>query len=188
MLIPLAQMFYVLANQNNSFQSGWDAAKERLSQSHMGMVIPAGTEIKNISGTIQKIDGNKLTLKINPLEPLSDPNLDTRIITVDSSTKIILAVQRDQALFQKEMQDFQDKMKQPPVQTDPSQLPTQILSPKSYDNRDINLADLKENQQIAVSANENIKDKQEFTAVQIDVQDAAPASGSVPVPAPPIVK
>ena len=62
-------------NQNNSFQSGWDAAKERLSQSHMGMVIPAGTEIKNISGTIQKIDGNKLTLKINPLEPLSDPNL-----------------------------------------------------------------------------------------------------------------
>lgn len=158
--------------QENTFQAGWDAAKARLKQSSYGIAIPDGMEIKNVSGTIQKIAGNKLTVKIiNSLDPLSDPDLDTRIITVDANTKISLAVQKDPVQWQKEMQDFQDKIQQQPTQTDPAQAPTPILPPIPFDTKDIKVADLKENQQVSVTANEDIKDKKEFTAVQIDAQE-----------------
>jgi len=50
------------------------------------------------------------------LKPLADPDLDIRIITVDANTKISLAVQKDPAQYQKELQDFQDKMKQSSTQ------------------------------------------------------------------------
>lgn len=176
-------------NAENTYQAGWNAAKERLNQLSIGTIIPAGTEIKNVNGTIQKIEGNKLTVKINPIEPLSDPELDVRIITVDSNTKITLVVQKDPAQFQKELQDFQDKMKQSPAQTDPSQQPV------PFDKKDITLSNLQENQRIAVTANENIRDRKEFTAKQIDTQEitapvAEPASVSTPanIPVSPVVK
>ena len=170
-------------NQSNSFQAGWDAAKERLKQSPMiGTMFHVDAEIKNVNGTIQKIDGNKLTVKINPLEPLADPSLDTRIITVDSNTRISLAVPKNQAQFQKEMQDFNNKMKNQTTQAEPSQL---ITPPSPFENKEIKLADLKEGQQISVATSEDIKDKKEFTAIQIDAQEIAPVVAEPVIPAPP---
>lgn len=165
---------------NDTYQAGWNAAKARLNQSPIGMAIPAGMEIKNISGTIQKIDGNKLTVKINPLEPLADPDLDTRIITADASTKINLAVQRDQVQFQKEMQAFQDKMMKPQTQTDPTQVPDMSMPPMSFENKVISLTELKENQQVMITTNENIKDKKEFVATQIDAQEIVATTTPMP--------
>ena len=80
----------------DTYQAGWDAAKKRL-QAYMGTASADAVEVKNVHGTIQKIDSNKLTVKIRPFEPLADQDLDTRIITVDANTKITLAVQKDQA-------------------------------------------------------------------------------------------
>ena len=131
----------------------------------MGMASANAIDVKNVHGIIQKIDGNKLTVKINPVEPLADPDLDIRIITVDANTKISLAVQKDQAQYQKEMQDFQNKIKQSPTQTDYSQQPVPLVG------KDITLSDLQENQEISVTAGENIKDKKEFTATLIDTQE-----------------
>lgn len=169
-----------IKSNNDTYQAGWNAAKARLSQSPMGMAVPAGIEIKNVSGTIEKIDGNKLTIKIIPLEPLADPDLDTRIITTDSNTKITLAVQRDQAEFQKEMQAFQDKMMNAQEQVDPNQVPTPIMPPMAYENKDISLSELKEKQQVLITANENIKDKKEFMATQIDAQEIVTVAAPVP--------
>ncbi len=171
----------ISGGKDNSFQAGWDAAKARLSQSPAGMAIPTNAEIKSVNGAIQKIDGNKLTVKINPLEPLADPNLDTRIVVVDSSAKIILDVPKDQAQLEKEMKEFQDKMKQPSAQTDPSQPAVPIMPPTSFTSKDISLSDLKVNQYISVTANENIKDKKEFTATQIEAQEFSAVETVVPV-------
>jgi hypothetical protein len=172
--------------QDNSFQAGWNAAKERLKQSPMGMVLPADLEIKNISGKIEKIYGNKITIRINPLEPLADPNLDTRIVVVDSSAKIILDVPKDQAQLEKEMKEFNTQMSKPQVSTDPSQPVNPIMPPTSFVAKDILLSDLKVNQYISVIANENIKDKKEFTAIQIEAQELIAVETAVPVVPSPI--
>ena len=156
-------------NKNNTFQAGWEAAKQRLNQSNFAFSLPSNAEIKNISGIIQKIEGNKITLKINPLEPLADPALDIRIVAIDSNTKINLAVQKDQAQFDKEMKEFNEKISKP--QTDATQPLAIITPPSQIYYKEIKQSDLKEKQSISIMADENIKDKKEFTAVQIDAQE-----------------
>lgn len=179
---------------NDTYQAGWNAAKARLNQSLMGMAIPAGAEINNVNGIIQKIDGNKITVKINPLEPLADPDLDIRIITIDANTKINLTVQKNEAQFQKEMQEFQDMLMKnqnnstqapvpimPPISTDPTQAP--ITPPMSFEIKNINSSELEVNQQVLITSSENIKDKKEFTAIQIDAQEnSVTIPGNSPVP------
>lgn len=171
-------------NSENTFQAGWDAAKERLSQYPMGMSAPEGMEIKSVSGTIQKIEGDKLTVKINPLEPLADPDLDTRIITIDSNTKVTLSAQKDPAQFQKEMEEFQVRMKQSQENQELAQTTEPSMFPTPFEKKEIKVSDLKVGQQISVTANEDIKDKKEFIAVQIDVQEML-TTNFAPAPTPP---
>jgi len=158
-------------NAENTYQAGWDAAKARLSQSPMGRIIPEGMEIRNISGSIQKIEGNKVIVKINLTDPLSDPALDIRIVTIDSNTKISLNAQKDPAQFQKDMQEFQDKMKAQQGQVDASVQQAPLFPPMSFEQKEIKISDLKENQQVSVIANENIKDKKEFIAAEINAEE-----------------
>ena len=142
--------------KDDSFQEGWDAARQRLSQFQMGGIMPPGMEIRSVNGNIQKIDGNAITVKINPLEPLSDPKLDTRTIIVDSKTKISIAVQRDSQQFQKELQEYEEKMRAILDQDAPAEK-NLVNPPASFDIKEIALSDLKKDQQISVIANENIK-------------------------------
>lgn len=164
--------------QTDSYQAGWNAAKERLAQSPIGgVMVSQATEVKTISGSIQKIEGDKITVKINLTDPLSDPNLDTRTITVNSSTKIVLSVPKSQEQIQKDMADFQEKMKSQ-TQIDPA---NPILPPMPFEKKEIKISDLKVDQQISITANENIKDKKEFVASEIGVQEAvSPQSSLVP--------
>ena len=167
-------------NKNDSFQAGWNAAKARLSQSPMGMVLSDDAEIKNVSGIIQKISNSKLMIKINLLEPLSDPDLDDRMINVDSNTKIFLFVPKSQTQIEKEMQEFNDKMKNQATMAENSQL---LTPPSPIEKKEIRLTDLKENQRVEVMAGENIKDKKEFVAVEIDAQEIVPVTVATDEPA-----
>ena len=164
--------------QNNSFQAGWDAARDRIAQSPLYKAFMSNDEIKSVTGIIQKIDGDKITVKIQPLDPLADPDLDVRIITVDADTKIFLAVQKDQAQLEKETKDWQDKMMQTQKPVDDSRIPIPIMPPNPFNLKDIKLSDLQSNQAIEVIADEKIKDKKEFTAIQIEAQEIAVASSS----------
>ena len=97
-----------LAISANTFQAGWEAAKKRLADS--GFAAPmANLEINNVSGQVTAIQDNAITLKIRPMEPLADPSLDERIVKIDNQTKIYVLEQKDQALYQKEMADFNKK-------------------------------------------------------------------------------
>lgn len=156
-------------SQNDSPQVGSNTAEED-SQSSVGEGVLAGAEVKIISGTIEKIDGNKLTVKINSTESSTDSNLETRIITVDPNTAITLTVQSDLAEFQKKMQEFRDRMMKLQEETSPSQDPALLVPPTpSLEKKDGSLSDLKENYQVLIIANEDIKNKKEFTATEIEV-------------------
>jgi len=98
-----------LSTGANTFQAGWDAAKKRLADSGFGAPM-ANLEIKNLTGQVTAVKDNAITIKISPLEPLADPSLDQRIVKVDANTKIYVLVQKDQALYQKEMEEFNRKM------------------------------------------------------------------------------
>lgn len=128
-------------------------------------------ETQIISGKIQKIDGNKLTVKIISVNSLSDSKPDIRTVTVDSNTKLNLVFQKNPAQFKKEIDAFDEKIKQLQVENDSSQMENMLLPPSPFENKEIKLLELKENQNITVTANENIKNKKEFIAIHIDAQE-----------------
>jgi len=169
-------------NENDSFQAGWDAAKKKLEESRPAL---SGTaEIKTLSGQVEKVDGSNITLKINnALDPLADPNLGTRIVATDSNTKFFQQTQKDQATYQKEMEDFNKKMQEqksagktaaaPP--TNPEQ---PLTPPQPFEKKEISLADIKADQQVTVTSADNIKDAKQFKATEITVQFTPTASAA----------
>ena len=152
---------------DNTFEAGWEAAKQRLSETGF-MSLIEGMEIKSVDGEVKQIQDNKISLKIRPLEPLADPDLDNRIVEVDQNTKIYKLVEKDQAQYQKEMEEFNRRMEE--QMKNPEAVTELVVPPEPYNKEEISLADIKVGQRIAVSAQENIKDKKQFKAVEITVQ------------------
>lgn len=163
----------------NTFQAGWDAARTRLVDS--GFIMPSGVnrEIKTVTGEIKEINGDKITLKIRPIEPLADESLDTRIIVVDSATKIYSLEVKDQAKYFAEMTAYANKK--------PEKNP--VTPPSRFDKSEISLTDLKVGQVISATAENDIKTIKEFTALEIDytklvvpTPPAVPAAASTTQP------
>lgn len=149
-----------LAKSENTFQAGWQAAKQRLAESELVPTLNDNIEIKNISGKVQAINGNDITLTIRPLEPLADPALDERIITVDGNTKIYIMEQKDQETFQKEMEDFQKNII--------TLAETPIVPPAPYNKKTGSLADIKVGATLNITAQDkDIKNVKKFTAAEI---------------------
>lgn len=159
-----------IENQD-ALQDGQDANRERPSQSPMGVGIPTETGAIPVFGTIQKVEGNTLTIKINSYGPSVGQISDVRLISIDSNTKMTLSVQKNREQFQKEMQEFQLKMAQQQEKKETNQMSDLIMPPTPFEKRDIVATDLKEGQQILVIANEDIEGKKEFVAVRLDVQE-----------------
>ena len=166
-----------LAIGANTYQAGYEAAKKRLSDSGFGSPM-ANFEIKNVSGQVIAIKGNDITIKIRPLEPLADSNLDERTVNVDANTKIYVLEQKDQAQYQSEMAEFnkkmQEQLKNPPK---PGQAPVAstgaIMPPEFFVKKEASISDIKVGMNInVIAADKDIKNTKQFSAAEINLQPA----------------
>ena len=148
----------------NTYQSGWDAAKQRLSDSGMFPSSGMNIEIKSLTGEITEINGDKITVKIRPLEPLADASLDIRTVVVDSATKMFALQPKDQKEFLAEMDAYTQKIK---ANTAQMATTTPITMPDGFNRTTISMSDLKVGQTINVLSETNIKDVKEFNASEI---------------------
>ncbi len=177
-IIIIALVFFILGFVSNNvyhkqikgddtFEAGWQAAKQRLAESGFSPMTE-DMEIVSINGEVKQIQDNKISLKINPLEPLADPKLDIRIIEVDSNTKIYQLTQRDQEQYQKEMEEFdkkaQEQMENPEAIAEPGGYP------EPYTKEEVSLDNIQVGQLISVEAQENIKDVKQFKAIGVIIQ------------------
>lgn len=161
------------AGVENSYQAGWDAAKKKLAET---MPTPLGAEeTKILNATIQKISGSTLTVKVLPMasNPLDQQTDDIRTVQISGDTKIYQLVQKDFAQIQKEMEEFQSKMKTQAESKDAANVES-LTPPMPQDKKEVAIGDLKEGQQISITANENIKDKKEIAAAEINIQPVLP--------------
>lgn len=129
------------------FQSGWEAAKRRLEE--VGFIVPANDqrEIRGIYGQVKGVKENKISLKIQPLSPLADPDLDFRIVEVDDNTKIIQQKAVEGVLVE-------------------GDIPAGFL----LEHEETDISAIKPGQFISVKAEENIRNKKQFRATQIMIQ------------------
>ena len=96
--------------KGNTFADGWSAAKNRLLETNPMFKALEGQEVKTVAGLVEKVSGNSLTIRINPLEPIADVALDTREVMIDSNTKIVVAVMKSSEEFQKEINTYQKEI------------------------------------------------------------------------------
>jgi hypothetical protein len=169
------------ANQDNTYQAGWNAAKQRLAQKGIG-ITPG--DVKTLGGTADSVNGNTLILKdVSTSDPLSDPSLDTRTVHVTADTKIYQLVPKDPAQFQQELQASNKAMQAQPAGKNNTVMQPVGPSPQSFEQKEISLSDIKAGQRIVVMSNDPIGDKKEFTAttISLTVQIASPVPMPLPV-------
>jgi len=149
-------------------QNYWQAAKEKLAKTES--VAPAAADIKitSIGGVIERVEADRIVLKVYPSEWQTNPELEERIVIADENTKIYYVEQKDQAQFQKESDEFHKMMEEKAKNSEEISEP--IMPPAMFSQDEINFSDIKAGQQMTVTAQENIKDIKEFKAIEIIVQ------------------
>lgn len=176
----------------NTYQAGWDAAKKRLADT--GFFPMVNGEMKNVLGTVQELQGNGMTVKISPLEPLADPAMDVRTVKFDANTKFYLLKQKDQAVYQKEVSEFNQAMQQAFSQAGKQKTVTTPVMPgtppQPFVRVEINAGDIKTGAQVSVTTANDIRNMKEFVAVEVTEQEGIiggniPAAGAA-LPMPPI--
>lgn len=164
-----------IASQN-TFAVGMQAAYDRLISHGHASIVGRGwgfRESKVIGGFIKEIKEGEIVLAVNPVNPLSDPALDERVIKISDQTKIYRQIKKtveetkaDSEAFNKEMEEFSRKIKE---QKDGETIePPQ--PPEPFGKQEIKLSDLKTGNQIIVEAKNDIHAVKEFFSEEINAQ------------------
>ncbi len=152
---------------DNTYEAGWMAAKMRLASStQFGRLINTQAEVKTLSGVVTAVFGEKIDIKINPLEPLAYPELDNRIVVTTSATEFTRIVQGNREAFEKEMDAFIKSLQTPLKKGEVRATPP---TPPRPTEQEAVFADVKVGDTITATAVENIKETKEFTATEIQI-------------------
>ena len=162
----------------NTFEAGWQAAKQRLSETGFMPMFGEDMAITSLSGEVKEVKGNKISLKISPLEPLADPDLDNRIVEVDEKTKIYRLIEKDPAQYQAEMEEFERKMGE--EMENPEEIPEPVVFPEMYQQEEAVLTDIEAGQRISIRTEGDVKEVKQFRAIEIIIQ-SGPARPTGPV-------
>ncbi|MCK5510992.1 hypothetical protein KAI65_05655 [Candidatus Parcubacteria bacterium] len=150
-----------------SYQKGWNDAKARL-YAQIGSIANDGIVRDMVFGTITKINGNQINIKISSSELLSDPALDNRIVTVNNQTQIYKFQPKSKEEYKKELENYYKENNIDINTFVPS--PDRQLGPDKYEQVLTNLENLKVGQVVNVYANQNIKEIKNFIAKEIVIK------------------
>ncbi|MDO8604486.1 MAG: hypothetical protein Q7K40_03790 [bacterium] len=145
------------------YQEGFDAAKKLVLESTMGDMFRTPEDIRNITGTVLKVDGSRIIVHRQSQNPFDDPALIDRIVLITETTKITKISQGDTEAFRARMDVFMKN-----IQTGKSAGVTPPTPPELTRTK-INISDIAMDDIIVVSATENIKTNKEFSASEIEI-------------------
>jgi hypothetical protein len=152
-------------DSNNTFQAGWKAAEKRLVGMGFLQEIPVSQAIYSVGGKIISTKGKTMEIKITPLEPLADPELDNREISINDQTKIFKYSKKEEALYKRELDEYYDK-----VSKDVNFDDQQALMPVQYELKEANSNDLVSGLTIEVKSKNDLKTLKKIIADEITVQ------------------
>ena len=144
---------------DNSYQAGFEAAKQRVLESGAGMILKTPDEIRSLSGTVTEIQGNRITLHVQSVDPFADATLNDRIVTVTGDTKITKLAQKDPQTIRSEAKANAEKIDQNESQ--------KIVEP--FVETDSALSDITVGSDVNVTATDNIKTAKTFTVAEIQI-------------------
>ncbi|HAS84529.1 MAG TPA: hypothetical protein DCS23_00425 [Candidatus Yonathbacteria bacterium] len=146
-----------------TYQEGFNAAKKLVEESSFGMMLRTPDDTRTLSGTVTSVQGNRITIHTQTMNPFEDPALLDRTIIVTKDTKISKLTTKDPKVMQSETEAFMKMM-----QGDNTGLPT--MPPEPFVRAPSDIASIIVGTILNVTATENIKTLKEFTASEIQVQ------------------
>ncbi len=151
-----------------SYKKGWYDAKARL-YAQMGSIANDDIITDMVFGTITKINGNQINVKISSSELLSDPVLDNRVVVVNNQTQIYKFQLKSKEEYEKELNNYYNENNIDINTFVPS--PDKQFGPDKYEQVLTNLENLQVGQVINVYADKNIKEIKNFTAKEIVIKN-----------------
>lgn len=138
------------------------------SSPEAGVVIGSADQIHTISGTISSIKGNTFILHTQS-STIRNASLIDRTVLVNSETKIIKNMQKDQAAFVLEKASFAKKIEAAKSK------PQLLIPPNPFTNVPADPSELSIGDMVTVTSLENIDTRKEFQADQIQFNAFSPA-------------
>jgi hypothetical protein len=148
-----------------AYQDGWNAMRDRIIKSGK---IQLEDQVYSFLGDVYKKTDTELFITPSYIDPLLSPDLDSRIVKVNTNTVIYQMTKKDNAQYQQEMTDF--------VKSNPNRGPDGTGLDGGQDAPSMFVKDTRTfneilvGQRITVKADENIIEKNEFTAKEIVIQ------------------
>lgn len=118
-------------------------------------------EVKVVNGVIKDLKGAEVALSIKPLSPLSDPELDERVVVITDSTKIMKTIKKDASAYNEEMKEFSQNGRK---------TATDSNSPFFYETVEVDRNSLLVGDNVTVQSLSNIVDEKNFVAEKITVR------------------
>ena len=143
------------------YQAGFNDAKSLVENSGIGKVLRTPDDIRTLSGVVTAIDGDRITMHIQSVNPFDDQTLNDRTILITADTKIVKLVQKDPKTFQSEMAVF--------IKTAASNENAGTQPPQPFTQVAVDVASIAADDSLMVTSLENIKTLKEFPASEIQV-------------------
>jgi hypothetical protein len=146
-----------------TYSDGWNAAKLRLVESEQFGFLGKEGDTLSLVGVVVDVRGNQIAIKTNPLSPLSDPELDTRVVLLSNVTKITRIVPRQGDEYQKEIESYMQKIRTGKGDID-------LTPPVSFTVETATNSDIKNGDSIMVTADQNINNLKSFSVLEVQIQ------------------
>lgn len=154
-----------LSNAKKGYEAGFTAARTLVEKSSLGAFFAISpSDMRAVAGKVTAVQGSRLTLHSQTMASPFDktPALADRTVLVGANTKIIKLIPRDAKMLQAEAAALlKARQTGHATSTAAVQLYTQAVA---------NLADIKAGDSLVVTAGENIKSIEMFTATEIQIQ------------------
>lgn len=123
--------------------------------------LPEPEEIFSVSGIIDEIKDKVIVLKVESVvsNPFEKPKTETKRIQVNDNTEFVKEVEKTPEEIQRDEEQFSKALKENPE--------TDIMHPMPFKEVSIFFSELKKGDRINIEAEENIKNKIEFSAKKI---------------------
>lgn len=150
-----------IINNNDTFQAGWEAAKKRLYHNDPSETANNSKMTRTVViGSIEKIEKEKITVKIEPLEILASPDLDYRIISMNDKTDILESIKKNPGDYKVELEKF---FSENPQYKNAADAPV----PNIYYEAKSNISEFKTGQLVKISSLNDITNEKQFIASKI---------------------
>lgn len=154
-----------LSNSKKGYENGFTAARTVVEGSGLGSFFKTQTDVRSVSGTVTSTQGGRIGVHSQAMNnPFEKTALSEYSVLIDSSTKISKLVAIDPKLTKAQI-DALIK-----AQDTRSGTKSVLSAMGPYIETTIPVSSIKTGDVITVTAGENIKSKNTFTATEIRIQ------------------